>query len=456
MMILLLLLLLSTIISADNHHSLQKRQHSLGTTTTTTTKRQSTTTTTRQPTQTTTRPSTTTRLAVGEVTATQPLPSTFKPGSTPPVKGAPPLPDWTTINSANWPALDRVPPIDSPQMKQWISQLDLSQVPNIPPTGLGGCQNTSYNAQAIADAQKNCWWTCGFCTRDTDITFCPAKSTWGVSYDDGPSPSTPKLLNYLNEQSLLATFFVVGSRALSRPEMLQTEYMMGHQLSVHTWAHSSLTTLTNEEIIAELAWAKAIIKAVTGVTPNTMRPPYGDIDDRVRYISLQLGLTPIIWTVADQHSYDTQDTLLASGTVTTATVLNNFGRIINGSATLNTGFIVLEHDLDATAVDLAIQHVIPDALAFQPKLTLEPIITCLGESLEQAYAETYVAPVQKQTDNSTVSTAKGGAASSAKAGAAASASASAGSKSSSAARTGFSIAAVAFAALVGGTLLLSV
>jgi peptidoglycan/xylan/chitin deacetylase (PgdA/CDA1 family) len=53
--------------------------------------------------------------------------------------------------------------------------------------------------------------------------------------------------------------------------MVQTEYMLGHQLSVHTWAHSPLTTLTNEQIVAELGWTKKIIKDITGVTPN-VRP----------------------------------------------------------------------------------------------------------------------------------------------------------------------------------------
>lgn len=95
---------------------------------------------------------------------------------------------------------------------------------------------------------------------------------WGASFDDGPSPYTPRLLNLLHEQDIQATFFVVGSRALSRPQMLQAEYMLGHQLSVHTWAHSTLTTLSNEEIVAELAWTKKVIKDITGVTPNVSFP----------------------------------------------------------------------------------------------------------------------------------------------------------------------------------------
>ena len=38
-----------------------------------------------------------------------------------------------------------------------------------------------------------------------------------------------------------------------------------------------LTSLTNEQIVAELGWTREAIKTVLGVTPTTMRPPYGDI-----------------------------------------------------------------------------------------------------------------------------------------------------------------------------------
>lgn len=78
--------------------------------------------------------------------------------------------------------------------------------------------------------------------------------------------------------------------------MLLSEYMSGHQISIHTWSHAPLTTLSNEEIVAELGWTAKVIRDVIGVTPNTFRPPYGDIDDRVRYIAAQMGQTPIMWT----------------------------------------------------------------------------------------------------------------------------------------------------------------
>lgn len=82
----------------------------------------------------------------------------------------------------------------------------------------------------------------------TDPVTSPDKNTWGLTYDDGPAPYTPDLLKFLDEKQLKSTFFVVGSRVLSFPSTLQYEYMAGHQISIHTWSHRQLTTLTNEQV----------------------------------------------------------------------------------------------------------------------------------------------------------------------------------------------------------------
>ena len=87
---------------------------------------------------------------------------------------------------ANYPPLDKTPPIDSPEVKAWIQLVANSgvDIPNLSPTVAGGC---GANAAAAAD-QSRCWWTCGGYTAETDITACPDKLTWGVSFDDGPAP----------------------------------------------------------------------------------------------------------------------------------------------------------------------------------------------------------------------------------------------------------------------------
>ena len=82
--------------------------------------------------------------------------------------------------------------------------------------------------------------------------------------------------------------------------------------------------MSNEQIIAELGWTKKVIKDITGLTPNTFRPPYGDIEcvallfsactrgvlilclsDRVRAILKAMDLTPIMWSSYNGKLFDT-------------------------------------------------------------------------------------------------------------------------------------------------------
>lgn len=241
-----------------------------------------------------------------------------------------------------------------------------------------------------------------FAARSTDITVCPDALDWGLSFDDGPSPYTPLLLDYLNQNNLKSTFFVVGSRVLSRPEMLQSEYVSGHQISIHTWSHSYLTNLTNEQIVAELGWTRQVIKDVIGVSPNTFRPPYGDIDDRVRAIAAQMGMTPIIWSAIEANgtsiNFDTVSTLesddsfltdpwqtdwnIPGGQATGETALSKFEQIVNEYVPrLDTGFIVLAHDIYQQTVDLAVGYVLPKYLA-ENRFKMKSIIDCLGRPCE--------------------------------------------------------------------------
>lgn len=56
-----------------------------------------------------------------------------------------------------------------------------------------------------------------------------------------------------------------------------------------------MTTLTNEEVVSELYWTQKAIKEVLGITPKCWRPPFGDVDDRVRAIAWLMGMRTIIW-----------------------------------------------------------------------------------------------------------------------------------------------------------------
>ncbi|KAF5384683.1 hypothetical protein D9757_006226 [Collybiopsis confluens] len=318
--------------------------------------------------------------------ATIPLPSTATPGATNTfISGAPALPDASSIVSSSYPTWDKVPPTDSPEVQAWIAEVNATGlvIPQLSQTSLGGCPN---NTAAAADTTR-CWWYCTGCTRETDVQTCPTKLTWGLTYDDGPSFYTPNLLTYLTENNLHATFFTVGSRCAEFPTILQEEYIAGHQIAVHTWSHPYLTSLTNEEIIAELGWTKKIIQDILGVTPSYMRPPYGDIDDRVRNISVAMGLTPVMWTrMSPTATFDTDDFDVHGGLSSSYGVLNNWENIIANASEIDTGFIVLEHDLFEESVQLATGYILPSAM--QQKFDIKPVVECLNLPMSDAYIET--------------------------------------------------------------------
>lgn len=320
--------------------------------------------------------------------ATRPLDTTPAAGETPTfIPNAPGLPDVSLLVPTNYPAWDKPPPTDSPEVQQWKDDVANSgiTIPDLEPTTPGGCPANP----SIASDPARCWWTCTGCTREQDITDCPNPMQWGLTYDDGPGFYTSNLLQYLDEQKLKSTFFVVGSRAVQFPRILQAQFMGEHQIAVHTWSHTPLTTQTNDEIIAELGWTKKIIKDILGLTPNMMRPPFGDIDDRVRAISLAMGLTPVIWTrTGPLSTFDTDDFNIHSGVTPVSKVLQNWENILSSAASLDHGFIVLEHDLFQESVEVATGYILPDALAHNPPFQIQPVVQCLGRKISDAYIET--------------------------------------------------------------------
>jgi len=69
------------------------------------------------------------------------LDATYTAGATPPVSGAPALPT-AAIVPTNYPPLDQVPPTNSPEVQQWIKDVQSSGVfiPGLAPTQPGGTQ----------------------------------------------------------------------------------------------------------------------------------------------------------------------------------------------------------------------------------------------------------------------------------------------------------------------------
>ncbi|KAF9525352.1 hypothetical protein CPB83DRAFT_552673 [Crepidotus variabilis] len=310
--------------------------------------------------------------------------ASFAPGATPPIAGAPKIPK--ALVKTGWPPADKVPDPSSPEVQEWMKELEGFTIPNIPPTKDGSCAG---DPTAASQAKQHGWWTCGGWTRDTDIAACPDKLDWGLTFDDGPSFYTPNLLKKLKATGVKASFYAVGSRTIERPDMLIDEYMSGHEVGVHTWSHPSLTMLTTEQIVAELGWTRKAIKTILGVTPVTMRPPRGDIDDRVRAISLAMGLVPVLWTsTADGGKFDSNDWRVAGGEFPGQKSVDIYNDIMKNASIIPTGFVTLQHDLFEITVDLAVGYTLDSALSHTPKFALQPVGHCQKWDATELYRET--------------------------------------------------------------------
>jgi peptidoglycan-N-acetylglucosamine deacetylase len=65
-----------------------------------------------------------------------------------------------------------------------------------------------------------------------------------LTFDDGPSSIyTPRVIEALNFHCTKATFFMVGSRAMAEPKMVQDIYKRGHTIATHTWSHANLRNI---------------------------------------------------------------------------------------------------------------------------------------------------------------------------------------------------------------------
>ncbi|KAF9176909.1 chitin deacetylase [Haplosporangium sp. Z 767] len=277
------------------------------------------------------------------------------------------------FNPAAFPPVNAVPPIDSPEVKEWLKGLNFADVPKFP-VHTGNPPACPALAQIPAD---QCWWTCQTCPAD-DIERCIAPGVWGMTFDDGPTPNTPLLLESLKAHKAKATFFVMGSNVVRNAEVLKQEVADGHHIASHTWSHHPLTTLSNEQIVAELKWTEKAVMDITGLHMKYVRPPYGDIDNRVRAVVKKLGYTVVDWT---SDAYDSKDFNLNAGytEATLSAAVTKMATTLKayGANPGTQGVITLEHDLYPVTVEFA-KRLLP--VAAEAKLQIQTIAQCLNDA----------------------------------------------------------------------------
>lgn len=118
-----------------------------------------------------------------------------------------------------------------------------------------------------------------------------------LTFDDGPSESTPRLLELLEKHDARATFFQCGANVKRLPGVARAVAAAGHEIGNHTYNHRLLQFKSPAFMLAEIRDAQTAIEDSAGITPTLFRAPFG-----VRWFGLgrvqrQMGLMGVMWSV---------------------------------------------------------------------------------------------------------------------------------------------------------------
>ena len=151
-----------------------------------------------------------------------------------------------------------------------------------------------------------------------------------LTFDDGPDPRfTEDVLNILNQYNVSGTFFLMGSRAIAYPEIVERINNEGHVIGNHTYFHPNLVkeadipTLEREVIRTENT-----LNDIIDYRTSLFRPPYGFLYNELVEKLAEMQYLIIGWSVDSLDWEEDPPEVIASN------VLDN----------VHPGAIILMHD----------------------------------------------------------------------------------------------------------------
>lgn len=171
-----------------------------------------------------------------------------------------------------------------------------------------------------------------------------AKETFHLTFDDGPHPvHTPALLDWLRQNQIRATFFVLGEKAARHPQLVRRMAAEGHVVANHSWSHPNLRLMSTQRLLEEVRRTHDLITAITGKAPALFRPPYGSLSlSQKQLLVKEFGYQIKLWNV------DTLDWKLRSSSAVAEVLKTEVRR----------GSVVLAHDIHGHVLP-ALQRLLP-------------------------------------------------------------------------------------------------
>lgn len=164
-----------------------------------------------------------------------------------------------------------------------------------------------------------------------------------LSFDDGPTEETLKILDVLDRYRVKAGFFCIGKSIEENPEIFKEIINRGHMVGNHTYSHTrKMGFLSSKTIKNEIDKCNAVVEKLTGMKLLLFRPPFGIINPKTQKALKMTGHKVIGWSV---RSYDA--------------ILNSEDYVLKRiTRNLKTGDVILLHDNNPQTVSILEQLLI--------------------------------------------------------------------------------------------------
>ena len=139
-----------------------------------------------------------------------------------------------------------------------------------------------------------------------------------LTFDDGPyADRTDRVLDALAASNAKATFFVIGQRAVEKPETVRRIVNEGHRIGTHTWSHVSARKMSARQYVEDAKRARNEVEQIVGLSVPLFRPPYGELTPLALAGLLRNSFRIVHW------SHDTKDFEATSTKQLTESCRNN-------------------------------------------------------------------------------------------------------------------------------------
>jgi peptidoglycan/xylan/chitin deacetylase (PgdA/CDA1 family) len=125
----------------------------------------------------------------------------------------------------------------------------------------------------------------------------PRRREVALTFDDGPSIWTPRIVRALGRKHAAATFFPVGYAIERYPRYLRLERDAGFAVGDHTMNHPLLTSLSGAKQIGEIDGQARLLRAAGLPYPRLFRPPYGAFNSDTRGLLQERRMLMVLWSV---------------------------------------------------------------------------------------------------------------------------------------------------------------